>query len=378
MTRSRRRKVPPLRVSLVALVAMATAALVGCSSGSSTSSSAAAATGSAGSGASGALPGTTPYDQEKPITPVTSINVAYSAQSADDLYLFAAMNDGIFTREGLSVKATLIQSAPSLSALIAGQVQFDLVGGGDTLSAIAGGASNLRWVGTADTYAAELLYTRPNINGASQLKGITIASTSTAGTSTVCAKLAMQHFGVTDYKIAYLGSVTSDVSALLSGAAQATCANPPGSYQLDAAGEHALWDLTTAKVKLAQTGIATTQTEISTNPGLVQRFLTAMTEGQKVVHASGAATAAADQKLLAQITGGPVTASDAAKTMQFENEVQTGNLTPSTTDLMIGQKYEALVNAAIGKVDLSTVVNASFAQAAATAVYGANPPTVSG
>jgi ABC-type nitrate/sulfonate/bicarbonate transport system substrate-binding protein len=309
---------------------------------------------------------------------VTSINVAYSAQSADDLYLFAAMNDGIFTREGLSVKATLIQSAPSLSALIAGQVQFDLVGGGDTLSAIAGGASNLRWVGTADTYAADLLYTRPNITGASQLKGITIASTSTAGASTVCAKLAMQHFGVTDYKIAYLGSVTSDVSALLSGAAQATCANPPGSYQLDAAGEHALWNLTTAKVKLAQTGIATTQTEISNDPSVVQRFLTAMTEGQKVVHASGAATMAADQKLLEQITGGSVTSADAAKTMQFENEVQTGNLTPLTTDLMIGQKYEALVSPAIGKIDLSTVVNASFAKAAATAVYGANPPTVSG
>jgi hypothetical protein len=64
--------------------------------------------------------------------------------------------------------------------------------------------------------------------------------------------------------------------------------------------------------------------------------------------------------------------------MQFENEVQTGNLTPLTTDLMIGQKYEALVSPAIGKIDLSTVVNASFAKAAATAVYGANPPTVSG
>ena len=372
MTRSRKRKVRQLRVPLVAMIAVATATLVGCSS-SSSSSGAATATGSA---SSGALPGTTPYAQQQPITPVTSINVAYSAQSADDLYLFAAMDDGIFTREGLSVKATLIQSAPSLSALISGQVQFDLVGGGDTLSAIAGGASNLRWIGTADTYAAELLYTRTNITGASQLKGITIASTSTAGTSTVCAKLAMQHFGVTDYKLAYLGSVTSDVSALLSGAVQATCANPPGSYKLDAAGEHALWDLTTAKVKLGQTGVATTQTEISTNPSVVQRFMTAMTEGQKVVHAAGAT--AADQKLLEQITDGSVTASDAAKTMAFENEVQTGNLTPVLADLKVGQQYESLVNKAIGKIDLSSVVDASFATAAATAVYGANPPTVNG
>jgi ABC-type nitrate/sulfonate/bicarbonate transport system substrate-binding protein len=358
---------------LFAAPALAAALLAGCSSsGSSTGSAAPAATVS--SGASSALPGTTPYDQQAPITPLTSISVAYSAQSADDLYLFAAMNDGIFTREGLSVKAQLIQSAPSISALIAGQVQFDLVGGGDTLSAIAGGASNLRWIGTADTYAAELFYTKPSIKSTSQLQNVTIASTTSAGTSTVCARTAMAHFGITNYKLSYLGSVTSDASALISGAVQATCLNPPGSYKLDAAGDNDLWDLTTAKVRLAQTGVATTESEIQSNPSVVQRFMTAMTEGQKVVHATTSAAVAADQKLLEQITGGAVSASDATKTMAYENEVQTGNLTPGVADLKLPQQYESIVNAAIGKIDLSTVVDPSFAAAAATAVYGANPP----
>jgi ABC-type nitrate/sulfonate/bicarbonate transport system substrate-binding protein len=286
------------------------------------------------------------------------------------------VQDGAFTREGLSVKTQLIQSAPSISALISGQVQFTLVGGGDTLSAIAAGASDLRWIGTSDTYAAYLFYTGKNVTSPSQLKGATIASTSAAGTSTVCSKLVMQHFGITDYKLAYLGSVTSDASALLSGSAQGICINPPGSYALDRAGDHDLWNLTAGKIKLAQNGVATSESEIQNNPGVVQRFMTALTEGEKIVHEQSAADVAADLKLLEQITGGSVTAAEAGPTMTYEWTVQSGNLTPEAADLQVSQQYEALTNPAVAKVNLGTVIDPSFAEAAATAVYGASPPSV--
>lgn len=371
MTNSGIRRIPRYMVPLVALISAAV--LAGCSSSpGSPAPSSTATTGSDGA----ALPGTTPYAQQKPITPVTTISIAYSSQSADDLYLFAALDDGVFAREGLNVKTQLIQSAPSLSAVISGQVSFTLVGGGDTLSAIAGGASDLRWIGTSDTYAAYLFYTRPSITSASQLKGATIASTSAAGTSTVCSKLAMSQLGVTGYKIAYLGSVTSDAAALLSGAAQGICINPPSSYALDKAGDHDLWDLTTSKVKLAQNGVATTEGEIENDPGIVQRFMTALTEGEKIVHEQAAADVAADEKLLEQVTDGAVTASEAAETMKYEWTVQSGNLTPVPADLQLSQKYEAMVDPAIAKVDLSTVIDPSFAEAAAKAVYGSNLPSI--
>jgi hypothetical protein len=372
MAQSGMRRFVKMAVPAAALISAGV--LAGCSS----SGSSATAVSGSGASATGPLPGTTPYADQKTITPATNITIAYSAQSADDLYLFAAINDGVFTREGLAVKTELIQSAPSLSAMISGQVQFDLVGGGDTLSAIAGGASSLRWIGTADTYAAYMLYTSKSITSASQLNGATIASTSTAGTSTVCSKLAMSHLGITNFKLAYLGSVTSDASALLSGAAQAICINPPSSYKLDAAGDHDLWNLTAGKVRLAQNGVATTETEIQNDPGVVQRFMTALTEGEKIVHQQSSADVTADQKLLEQITGGSITAAEAGPTMQYEWTVQTGNLTPELADLQITQKYEGLVNPAIAKVDLGTAIVPTFAAAAATAVYGASAPSNAG
>jgi ABC-type nitrate/sulfonate/bicarbonate transport system substrate-binding protein len=359
-------------VPAVAVLSTVTAVLAGCSSsGSSTSAAAPGATASS----SGALQGTTPYAQQKPITPLTTISIAYSAQSADVLYLFAAMQDGVLAREGLQVKAQLIQSAPVFSSLISGQVQFVLSGSGDMLSAVAGGAANLRWIGTANTYASYLFYTRPGITKASQLNGATIASTSTAGMSTVCSKLAMAHLGITDYKMAYLGSVTSDAAALQSGAAQGICINPPSLYALNKVGDHSLWDLTTSKVRLAQEGVATTETEIQSDPNVVQRLMTALTEGEKLVHETTPAAVAADLKLLDQITGGSIPASETLPTMQYEWTVQSGNLTPEVADFSIGQKYEAEVDPAIAKINLSTVVDPTFASAAATAVYGANPPS---
>jgi ABC-type nitrate/sulfonate/bicarbonate transport system substrate-binding protein len=377
LARSDRRVFLSGRVAAVAAVGIVALLASACSSSGSggganktTASSGGSSVGSSAAGAS-----ITPYDQQAPITPLTSITVGYSAQSADDLELFAAVNNGYFTKEGLKVTTKLLQSAPGISALIAGQTQFSVIGAADTMSAVAGGASNLRWIGTADTYAAELFYSRPNITSADQLKGATIASTSTAGTNTVCTKLAMEHFGITDYKITYLGSVTSDVAALQSGAAQAICINPPASLALDSAGYHDLWSLTDAKIRIAQNGIATTQDEITNHPEIVQQFMTAMTEGMKAIHDTSPAAITADATLLGQITGGTVTEAQAGPTVQFEQKVQSGNLTPVLADLSTPQKYEAQITAAVGNIDLNTFTNATFAQTAATAVYGANPPT---
>lgn len=364
-----RNTVRRLAPALAALTA-ATAVLAGCSSSGS---------GPAGTAApaktGGALQGTTPYTQQKPITPVTTISIAYSAQSADVLYLLTAINDGAMAREGLNVKIQLIQSAPVFSALISGQVQFVLSGSGDMLSAVAGGASSLRWIGTANTYASYLFYTRPTITSASQLKGATIASTSTAGMSTVCSKLSMAHLGITDYKMAYLGSVSSDAAALQSGAAQGICINPPSLYALNAAGDHSLWDLTSSKVRLAQEGVATTEQEITSDPDIVQRLMTALTEGEKLVHETSPSSVSADLKLLEKITDGAIPENEALPTMQYEWTVQSGNLTPEDADFKIGQQYEAEVVPSIAKINIASVVDPSFAKAAATAVYGATPPS---
>jgi ABC-type nitrate/sulfonate/bicarbonate transport system substrate-binding protein len=368
MPSSRRNALRRLAPALAALTA-ATVMLAGCASSGSGSGTPSA------SEKGGALQGTTPYAQQKPITPVTTISIAYSAQSADVLYLLTAIKDGAMAREGLDVKTQLIQSAPVFSALVSGQVQFVLSGSGDMLSAVAGGASGLRWIGTANTYASYLFYTRPDITSASQLSGATIASTSAAGMSTVCSKLAMAHLGVTSYKLAYLGSVTSDAAALQSGAAQGICINPPALYALDKAGDHSLWDLTSSKVRFAQEGVATTEQEISSNPDVVQRLMTALTEGEKLVHETSSSAVSADLALLEKITGGSIPEDEALPTMKYEWTVQSGNLTPELADFTIAQKYEAQADPAIAKISISSVVDPSFAQAAATAVYGANPPS---
>jgi NitT/TauT family transport system substrate-binding protein len=184
----------------------------------------------------------------------------------------------------------------------------------------------------------------------------------------------MDHFGITDYKISYLGGVPDDVAAVLSGAAQATCSNPPGSYQLDKAGDHILYNLATAKLKVAQTGIATTTDEIQNHPDVVQRFLTGLTEAQKIMHDSSAANLPLLQSELAKASGTSQTADDTTKAMEWERTVQTGNLTPYTDDLTIPQKYQAESNKAVANIDLSSFVVDSFAKDAAAAVYGTTPP----
>lgn len=335
----------------------------------------------AGSPAQGAtanktLQGSAPYAKQKPIRPLVPITVSYGSQGADYTYLFTAIKDGMFAKEGLSVTPTLLLSTPGLAALVSGQVKFAMIGGGDTMTAYAGGGSNLRWIGTADTTTAYRFWTSPNITKASQLNGATLAGTSTAGASTLCAKLVMRHFGITNYKIAELGSVTNDVAAVLAGSAQGTCGNPPSDLTFAPHGFHLLFDLSKANIKIAQSGIATTQQEITTQPNIVQRFMTALTAAQKQIHLVAKADLLADRAVLEQLTAGAVTPGQAGTTMQFERSVQSGNLTPVTADLTLPKLFGSQTTPAVGAVNLNTFINASFAKTAATAVYGANPPSV--
>src|SRR5690242_94940 len=68
----------------------------------------------------------------------TPMTVSYSAVIGNVLPLWLAHDAGIFSKNGLDVNVTYINSSKGIPALISGSTQAADVGGAETLSAVAG------------------------------------------------------------------------------------------------------------------------------------------------------------------------------------------------------------------------------------------------
>lgn len=169
-----------------------------------------------------------------PAAPVTSVSTAaqkpeldhikltYATAGGGQIFAKLAADNDLFQKYGLTVDVQFAQSSVSMAALTAGEVQFDLTAGVDTIQAVVAGAP-LKLLGYFDKHSPYGIMTVPEVKQASDLKGKTFAIGKVGDTSDVAMRIGLKQLGLDptkDVKILQTGNSPDRWAALTSGQVQ--------------------------------------------------------------------------------------------------------------------------------------------------------------
>jgi NitT/TauT family transport system substrate-binding protein len=283
------------------------------------------------------------------------LTVSYSEVVADELPLWLALDSGLFKKQGLDVTLTSLSSSNGVPALISGQTQLASIGGSEMVSGAASGAKMV-YLATLTPVFPYKLYTKAA--DAAALKGKRFGITSSSGALYIATLAALKQLGLSpsDVTLIPLGSVANVNNALLAGSIDAAVSHPPTSVKIEAAGFHSLLDLATQKIPTSNVGIAAMKSYVSANKETVKKFMTALQEAiareksDQAYSVSELSThlKVTDQKALQETW------------QYYAKEVLPNVPTPTVVQLQIAQQALAAKNPAVTKLDLSTLVDASF------------------
>jgi NitT/TauT family transport system substrate-binding protein len=190
-----------------------------------------------------------------------------------------AYGAGLFDKHGLTVElVTITGAAVSTNALIHGEVNIDAR---SPVNAVLGMLKGLdfTFIAVAQNYLDYTIVTRPGIARIGDLKGKKIGIVRFGGKTDLLVRYLFRRLGLEpgrDFAILQVGASTARVSALQSGAIDATVLSPPQSYTALKAGLKAI-DVPYAP--FFQGVLITRNTFLKEKRHTVSRFLRAYVEG---------------------------------------------------------------------------------------------------
>lgn len=203
------------------------------------------------------------------------ILAAYSEIVTSNLPMWAAKEGGIYQKNGINVDLRLIESSLSIGALLAGQVQVAGVGGSETLAAAVSGGDVKILATTTPVYPYKL-EVAANIKTPADLKGKKIAISRVGSSSDVATRAGLKKIGLNpdkDVSIVQVGSLQARTAAMVSGAVQASMANPPDTLTLEDQGFHALVDLSTLDLPASNNGVVVQGAWLAGHKAEAQKYI---------------------------------------------------------------------------------------------------------
>lgn len=220
------------------------------------------------------------------VSPVTyaqmvRLKAAYSAVSAGLGSIWVAKEMGIFAKEGLDVEILYIRTAaPTMQALLSGELKFAHIGPVAVLNAKSEGADVI-WLGTTIRSMVFTLLVLPSIKSPSDLIGKRIGLTRPGSSAEIAAQMALKHLNIEQGKVhfSYIGGVPDILMAMKAGAVQAGVVSPPTTTLGRKLGYKPLVFLPDLKERFTFAGIASIRRYIQENPHVAKAFMKAITEG---------------------------------------------------------------------------------------------------
>jgi NitT/TauT family transport system substrate-binding protein len=221
-----------------------------------------------------------PAAAPKPAGPLTKIAVSYPEGGAH-LPLFLARDKGIFAKHGLEVELQGLGGGPvAAAALLSGEIQIADITGSEIVNANANGAELVVLATLTPVYPYVFEVTK-DIKTKEDLKGQTIAIRAVGDATDIATRVMLTKEGMDPDKDVKLLAVMQEgarMAALQSGQICCSVAQVQDRLQLEQAGFHALFDLTSLGLPNAQGVIATQRSYASEKPEVVQGFVNAVIE----------------------------------------------------------------------------------------------------
>lgn len=210
--------------------------------------------------------------------------IAHAAMNARVLPLWAAKDQGFFSKYGVPADMIFIRQAPTLvQALTSGDIQVGYTGGTAVLGAAAGG-SDLKILAAFTNRVTYDVVARPGIKTPEDLRGKIFGVQSIGGTLWMGAILALEHFGLDPNRdtisLIAAGDQSVLAQALLAGSIDVTVLDGVMSRTLREKGYPVLAELSKVNIPISSVGIVARGGYIQKNPQAIENLLKALLESQ--------------------------------------------------------------------------------------------------
>lgn len=214
--------------------------------------------------------------------PPTKFLLAYGAIGGNAMPLWIAKEQGIFQKYNLDPQLIYIIAGRAMQSMLAGDIQFGLLGATHVTNAVTAGGDMTMLLGMEEKLHY-FLNARPAIKSAEDLKGKKVGIGTPSGSLALATYVGLDHLGLVPRRdritLLNTGSTPERMTALFAGSIDAAFFNPEVEQVVVQQGYPMLFDLGKANVPFQASGLATSRKYMSANPQIVEDLAKAIVEG---------------------------------------------------------------------------------------------------
>ncbi|HLN85887.1 MAG TPA: ABC transporter substrate-binding protein [Candidatus Limnocylindrales bacterium] len=214
---------------------------------------------------------------------------AYGAIGGNAMPLWVAKEQGIFRKYNLEPQLIYIIAGRAMQSMIAGDIQFGLLGASHVTNAVTAGGDMTMLLGMEDKLNY-FLNVRPGIKSPEDLKGKKVGIGTPSGSLAMATYVGLDQLGLVPRRdritLLNTGSTPERMSSLFAGGIDAAFFNPEVEQVVLQQGFPMLFDLGKANVPYQASGLVTSRKYMRSNPLIVESLAKAVIEGAAFVQNS--------------------------------------------------------------------------------------------
>ena len=218
--------------------------------------------------------------------PVSKFLFAYGAIGGNAMPLWIAKEQGIFRKYNVEPQLIYIIAGRAMQSMVAGDIQFGLLGATHVTNAVTAGADMTMLLGMEEKLNFSL-NVRPGIRNAEDLKGKKLGIGTPSGSLALATYVGLDHLGLVPRRdgitLLNTGSTPERMSALFAGGIDAAFFNREVEPIVLQQGYPMLLDLAKANVPFQSSGLVTSRKYMRANPQIVDNLVKAVVEGAAFV-----------------------------------------------------------------------------------------------
>ena len=212
------------------------------------------------------------------------VKLGYAVLSVANAGLFAAVEGGLFERNGLAAELVLMGAGqPAEAALISGEVPAVSASPISALNAVLAGGEVTVVGAVFDLIAYQIVGTR-DVASLADLRGKTIAINRLGGSPHSSLRLIMATANVDldrEVQVVQAGGQLERIAAVRNGAAQATLVEPPFAQQAESEGLRLLADSADLRITYPVTALNMNRQWLKTHRDTARRMLQSVVDGTR-------------------------------------------------------------------------------------------------
>jgi NitT/TauT family transport system substrate-binding protein len=217
----------------------------------------------------------------------TRVVIAFAAMNARTAPLWAAQDQGFFSKHGIDAVTIFVSGAPILlTGMTSGDIHIGYTGGTAVLGAAVGGADLKILVSFTNRVIYDLV-ARQGTKSPEDLRGKSIGVVSIGGTNWMGTILGLERLGLEpsrdNINLRVVGDDSVRVQALLTGTIDATAIDGVYSRRLHERGFPILAEFSKLNLPIISTGVVARKTYIEKQLPAVENVLKALLEGNAFV-----------------------------------------------------------------------------------------------